>query len=168
AKPCALIVALHGHGDNAKNFLACAKSMGEAANCAILSPEGTEKLGEGWFGHSAGTWVCCADGASMPDLCAGMILTAAPTAKLEGLGKGARPKVVLFLGTKDGNFPNWGDHVSNLKSAKVAFSANKVTDLEHATPDRSYLQTAVGWILSARGTEHEENVLPLKPASPED
>lgn len=200
-KPCPLIVACHGHGDTAKNFLACMKPIAAEAGVAVLAPEGTEKVGgdgygwndfpdrqkviEGairtmlkshpidpkriiWFGHSAGTWVCCNDGPSLPDLCYGIILSAGPTATLAAGGKGPRPRVCMFLGTADPNFRAWGDHVSALRNAKVAFTANRVTDLEHTVPDNAYVIGAIHWVLEGKGGEAEENTLPKEPLTPED
>ena len=196
-KPVPLLVLCHGHGDSAKNFLACTKAAADKGGYAILAPEGIENLGEDhygwnnfpdrgatieaairallkdhpevdpkrivWLGHSAGSWVCCEDGASRPELCRGLILTAAPTADPKcpaAKGKAGNPgfRVCLFLGTKDPNFRALNGHVAALKAAKVGYSANQVKDLEHALPSQDYLATALHWVLDGEGAD-EENVL---------
>jgi predicted esterase len=199
-KPVPLLVACHGHGDTAKNFLACLKPLADASHIALLAPEGVEKVGndgygwnnfpdrgktiEGairsmlknqpidpkrivWLGHSAGSWVCCADAIQLPDLCHGLILTAAPTVDTSAGPKGARPKVCLFIGTKDPNFQSWAEKVKQLKAAKSPYMANRVTDLEHAMPEDAYLAGGLAWVLGA-GTEQMENTLPKSPGTPED
>ena len=47
-KPCSLVVAWHGHGGDAVNFLRCLKPAADAGGFAILSPEGVEKVDKGF------------------------------------------------------------------------------------------------------------------------
>lgn len=119
-----------------------------------------------WLGHSAGTWVCCIDGASRPELCKGIVLTAAPTAALQfpPLRKGEpRARVALFLGTQDFNYPGLQDRRRELQAAKTSFSLNQVTDLGHFLPDAAYMAGALHWVLDGEGPS-EENTLPIKPS----
>ncbi len=200
-KPCPLVVACHGHGDTAANFLGCLRDLMDAEGFAVLCPQGVEKIEDAgrvgfawdttpergkaietairallkehpevdpkrvvWMGHSAGTWVCCGDGPSRPDLCKGIVLTAAPTAELVVPPKGTPPRVCLLLGTKDFNFQNFEGHVQALKAAKAVFSANRISDLAHALPEKAYLAGAIRWVLEGTGPS-EENTLPLTPLS---
>ncbi len=197
-RPCPLLVVCHGHGGTAANLLSWMKSMAGAEGCAVLIPEGIEKVGNGfgwnefpdrgavieaavrtllqqhpqldpkrivWLGHSAGAWVCCQDGASRPEICQGVILTAAPTAAVASPARrnAPKPKVCLFLGTLDPNFAGFEEHLAALKAAKVAYSANRVTDLEHDLPDPAYLRGAIRWILEGEEAA-EENTLPRFPS----
>jgi predicted esterase len=195
------VVACHGHGDTAANFLACIRRMADAEGLAVLCPQGIEKMEDAgrigfgwdqtpergkaietairallkehpevdpkrivWLGHSAGAWVCCADGPCRPELCKGIVLTAAPTAELTVPPKGTPPRVCLLLGTKDPNFEVFEGHVQSLKAAKGVFSANRVSDLGHASPDDAYLAGAIRWVLEGTGPS-EDNTLPLTPPS---
>lgn len=115
-----------------------------------------------WLGHSAGSWVCCQDGAPKADLCKGIVLTAAATAGLQVPTKGPRPRVVLFLGTEDANFQGYVGFRESLKAAKAPFSANEVKGLGHTLPDMAYLAAAFCWALEGEGA-NEENVLPKEP-----
>ncbi len=121
-----------------------------------------------WFGHSAGCWVCCKVGPTLPDLCQGILLSAPPTADLAPGPEGSvPPRVCLFVGTADPNSAYFKEYTDKLKAAKCSFCANRVTGLPHALPDNAYLAAALQWLLSgSEEPETEENTLPQQPPSP--
>jgi hypothetical protein len=78
-----------------------------------------------------------------------------------GAQKGAR--VVVVLGTKDGNFAGFPAAVAAAEKAVVG-RVLAVTDLGHDLPNLTYAQEAIGWLLDSKAPSETLRV-PLEPAA---
>ncbi|HVG93057.1 MAG TPA: prolyl oligopeptidase family serine peptidase [Planctomycetota bacterium] len=98
------------------------------------------------LGHSAGGTMSLRTYQARPAAFAGVCTSAAPMTP-SGAQKGAR--VVVMLGTKDGNFAGFQAAVAATEKAVVG-RVLAVTDLEHKLPHETYAQEALAWLLDSK------------------
>lgn len=184
-----LLVALHGHGGDAKTMTF--RDLGSKRKCFVLAVQGHTASGPGFawdekdceyvagltlwvtehypvdraavllLGHSAGGTMTLATYKLAPKLFTGLATSASP-----GLPESAHNDVrtVVFLGDQDPNFSGAGGVRNNFASKKrtAPGSFRIVKGLGHEFPDHFYVSQALDWLLDAKARGGEAS-LPKEP-----